>query len=127
AAVGNERDLASECQRKDTLGDDLDVAGIAARGIAHLVAPQDGKCQFRERLEADDIDMPALDHRQGTGHVVAVESLSGTDSQPGYAFFSPGRIPRILAMMPSIPSSAPAPIESRRESRKAREIGVSSM
>ncbi len=53
----------------------MNVARVAAAGIAHLVAPQDGEGQLGERLEADDIDVAAFDHRQGFGHVVAVEAF----------------------------------------------------
>ncbi len=43
------------------------------------------------------------------------------------AFFLPGRMPSYLQMIPSMISSAPPPMLSRRESRKTREMGVSSM
>ena len=44
-----------------------------------------------------------------------------------FFFFLPGRMFISLQMMPSITSSAPPPIESRRVSRKARDAGLSHM
>ena len=54
------------------------------------------------------------------------ESDEGTDS-PGQLPTAQGRgkVPSYLAMMPSMISSAPPPIESRRQSRKARATGDS--
>ena len=81
AAVGDERNLARVGQRQDALGDDLDVARVATVGVAHLVAPQNRQRQLGERLEADDIHMPALDHGQRACHVVAVEAFRRANTQ----------------------------------------------
>src|SRR5262249_51458213 len=63
AAIGDQRDATGESERQYALGNDLNIARVTAPRIAHLVAAQYGKRQFRERLEADDIHMPSLNHR----------------------------------------------------------------
>src|SRR5262249_15817791 len=95
AAVGDQRDATSESEGQYALGNDLYIARVTAPRIAHLVPAQHGERAFRERLEADDIHMPILNHRQRACHVVAIETLGGTDAEHTHS--SPSLLPSLAA------------------------------
>ena len=124
AANVSETGLFVQCSNPRAVGTHLNIQ-------LHLPARTEGGCKIVVNGEASVVwtrghgksGAPGMGIRFstiGVADLISLREFSG-------AYRDPGRVPSSLQMMPSMTSSAPAPIDIRRQSRKARATGDSHM